>query len=76
MPHQVKKIVLLKLHFVMKSTGQASHSRLTLNMSDRKELSAAQLSRLPLESQVEELSTRYVLPSSTLCYCHIFSITQ
>ncbi|KAI6074754.1 Coiled-coil domain-containing protein 13 [Aix galericulata] len=42
-------------------TGQASHSRLTLNMSDRKELSAAQLSRLPLESQVEELSTRLVI---------------
>uniref|UniRef100_A0A8B9ZPU1 Coiled-coil domain-containing protein 13 n=1 Tax=Anas zonorhyncha TaxID=75864 RepID=A0A8B9ZPU1_9AVES len=34
---------------------------LTLNMSDRKELSAAQLSRLPLESQVEELSTRLVI---------------
>uniref|UniRef100_A0A8C3BHF7 Coiled-coil domain-containing protein 13 n=1 Tax=Cairina moschata TaxID=8855 RepID=A0A8C3BHF7_CAIMO len=42
-------------------TGQASHSRLTLNMSDRKELSAAQLSRLPLESQVEELSTRLMI---------------
>ncbi|KAM6101732.1 coiled-coil domain-containing protein 13 isoform 2-T3 [Theristicus caerulescens] len=43
-------------------TGQpASHSRLTLNVSDRKELSAAQLSKLPLESQVEELSTRLVI---------------
>ncbi|XP_064301231.1 coiled-coil domain-containing protein 13 isoform X3 [Phalacrocorax carbo] len=43
-------------------TGQsASHSRLTLNMSDRKELSAAQLSKLPLESQIEELSTRLVI---------------
>ncbi|XP_029866220.1 coiled-coil domain-containing protein 13 isoform X4 [Aquila chrysaetos chrysaetos] len=43
-------------------TGQsASHSRLTLNVSDRKELSAAQLSKLPLESQIEELSTRLVI---------------
>ncbi|XP_075000434.1 coiled-coil domain-containing protein 13 isoform X2 [Calonectris borealis] len=43
-------------------TGQsASHPRLTLNMSDRKELSAAQLSKLPLESQLEELSTRLVI---------------
>ncbi|XP_069634426.1 coiled-coil domain-containing protein 13 isoform X3 [Haliaeetus albicilla] len=42
-------------------TGQsASHSRLT-NVSDRKELSAAQLSKLPLESQIEELSTRLVI---------------
>ncbi|XP_009480428.2 coiled-coil domain-containing protein 13 [Pelecanus crispus] len=39
----------------------ASRSRLTLNVSDRKELSAAQLSRLPLESQIEELSTRLVI---------------
>ncbi|XP_054048497.1 coiled-coil domain-containing protein 13 isoform X3 [Rissa tridactyla] len=38
-----------------------SHSRPTLNMTDRKELSAAQLSRLPLESQIEELSTRLVI---------------
>ncbi|XP_063180350.1 coiled-coil domain-containing protein 13 isoform X2 [Chroicocephalus ridibundus] len=37
------------------------HSRPTLNMTDRKELSAAQLSRLPLESQIEELSTRLVI---------------
>ncbi|XP_052664127.1 coiled-coil domain-containing protein 13 isoform X1 [Harpia harpyja] len=43
-------------------TGQsASHSRLTLNVSNRKELSAAQLSKLPLESQIEELSTRLVI---------------
>ncbi|XP_009878796.1 PREDICTED: coiled-coil domain-containing protein 13 [Charadrius vociferus] len=43
-------------------TGQSvSHSRLTLNVSDRKELSAAQLSKLPLESQIEELSTRLVI---------------
>ncbi|CAM9195996.1 unnamed protein product [Bubo scandiacus] len=42
-------------------TGEsASHSRLTLNWSDRKELSAAQLSELPLESQIEELSARLV----------------
>ncbi|KAM9284231.1 coiled-coil domain-containing protein 13-like [Cariama cristata] len=39
----------------------ASHSRLTLNVSDRKELSAAQLSKLPLESQIAELSTRLVI---------------
>ncbi|KAM6339005.1 coiled-coil domain-containing protein 13 [Podargus strigoides] len=40
-------------------TGQsANHSRFTLNMSDRKGLSAAQLSKLPLEVQIEELSTR------------------
>ncbi|XP_042657832.1 coiled-coil domain-containing protein 13 isoform X3 [Tyto alba] len=43
-------------------TGQpVSHSRRTLNLSDRKELSAAQLSRLPLELQIEELSTRLVM---------------
>ncbi|XP_049654930.1 coiled-coil domain-containing protein 13 [Accipiter gentilis] len=43
-------------------TGQSvSHSRLTLNVSNRKELSAAQLSKLPLESQIEELSTRLVI---------------
>ncbi|XP_075602947.1 coiled-coil domain-containing protein 13 isoform X4 [Balearica regulorum gibbericeps] len=43
-------------------TGQsASHSRLTLNVSDRKELSAAQLSKLPLESQIEELSTSLMI---------------
>ncbi|KAM6412755.1 coiled-coil domain-containing protein 13 isoform 3-T4 [Pluvialis apricaria] len=43
-------------------TGQSmSHSRLPLNVSDRKELSAAQLSKLPLESQIEELSTRLVI---------------
>ncbi|KAM9287970.1 LOW QUALITY PROTEIN: coiled-coil domain-containing protein 13 [Cariama cristata] len=43
-------------------TGEsANHSRLTLNASDRKELSAAQLSKLPLESQIEYLSTRLVI---------------
>ncbi|XP_054673448.1 coiled-coil domain-containing protein 13 isoform X2 [Grus americana] len=43
-------------------TGQsASHSRFTLNVSDRKERSAAQLSKLPLESQIEELSTSLVI---------------
>ncbi|XP_074013176.1 coiled-coil domain-containing protein 13 isoform X3 [Numenius arquata] len=43
-------------------TGQSvGHSRPTLNVSGRKELSAAQLSRLPLESQIEELSTRLVI---------------
>ncbi|KAM6086992.1 coiled-coil domain-containing protein 13 isoform 2-T4 [Chlamydotis macqueenii] len=43
-------------------TGQsASHSRLTLSLSERKELSAAALSKLPLESQIEELSTRLVI---------------
>ncbi|XP_053916552.1 coiled-coil domain-containing protein 13 isoform X2 [Cuculus canorus] len=43
-------------------TGQsAGHSRLTLNMSDRKELSAAQICNLPLESQVEELSSRLLI---------------
>ncbi|KAM9303744.1 coiled-coil domain-containing protein 13 [Morus bassanus] len=37
-------------------TGQsAGRLRLTLNVSDRKELSAAQLSKVPLESQIEEL---------------------
>lgn len=44
-----------------KTGPSASHSRLTLNVSDRKELSAAQLSKLPLESQLEELSTRLVI---------------
>lgn len=64
-------LVLLMLHFVMKFPGQsAGQSRLSLNMSDRKELSAAQLSKLPLESQIEELSTRYGFPSSMLHYCH------
>lgn len=43
-------------------TGQsAGQSRLSLNMGDRKELSAGQLSKLPLESQIEELSTRLVI---------------
>ncbi|XP_037242801.1 coiled-coil domain-containing protein 13 [Falco rusticolus] len=43
-------------------TGQpVSHSRLTVNASDRQELSVAQLSKLPLESQVEELRTRLVI---------------
>lgn len=40
-------------------------SGLPLHVSDRKELSAA-LSKLPLESQVEELITRCVLPFSVL----------
>ncbi|KAM9276361.1 coiled-coil domain-containing protein 13-like [Cariama cristata] len=44
-----------------KTGRSASHSRLTLNVSDRKELSAAQLSKLPLESQIAELSTRLVI---------------
>jgi len=62
-------LVLLKLHLVIKSTGRsASHSRLASNARDRKELSAAQLSKLPLESQIEELSTRYGSPSSALSY--------
>ncbi|XP_065600878.1 coiled-coil domain-containing protein 13 isoform X2 [Cyrtonyx montezumae] len=43
-------------------TGQSAvRSRMSLNMGDRKELSAAQLSKLPLESQIEELSTRLVI---------------
>ncbi|XP_061852990.1 coiled-coil domain-containing protein 13 isoform X2 [Colius striatus] len=43
-------------------TGQsASHSRLPLSRSDGKELSAAQLSRLPPETQIEELNTRLVI---------------
>ncbi|KAM9025778.1 coiled-coil domain-containing protein 13 isoform 5-T6 [Ara ararauna] len=43
-------------------TGQtASHSRLTLDVSDSKEFSAAQLSKLPIELQVEELSRRLVM---------------
>lgn len=42
-------------------TGQtASHSRLTLDVSDGK-FSAAQLSRLPIELRVEELSRRLVM---------------
>ncbi|KAM9573365.1 coiled-coil domain-containing protein 13 isoform 4-T6 [Guaruba guarouba] len=47
----------------MKSkTGQtAHHSRLTLDMSDSKEFSAAQLSKLPIELRVEELSRRLVM---------------
>ncbi|XP_069715259.1 coiled-coil domain-containing protein 13 [Phaenicophaeus curvirostris] len=45
-----------------RKTGQsAGHSRLTLSMSDRKELSAAQLSNLPLKSQIEELSSRLLI---------------
>ncbi|KAM9250205.1 coiled-coil domain-containing protein 13-like [Cariama cristata] len=44
-----------------KTGRSASHSGLTLNVSDRKELSAAQLSKLPLESQLAELSTRLVI---------------
>ncbi|XP_075276011.1 coiled-coil domain-containing protein 13 isoform X1 [Opisthocomus hoazin] len=44
-----------------KTGRSASHSRLASNARDRKELSAAQLSKLPLESQIEELSTRLVI---------------
>ncbi|XP_068790203.1 coiled-coil domain-containing protein 13 isoform X5 [Struthio camelus] len=43
-----------------KAGQSTSHSRLTWNVSD-KELSAAQLSKLPLESQIQELSTRLVI---------------
>ncbi|KAM4686535.1 coiled-coil domain-containing protein 13 isoform 2-T3 [Amazona ochrocephala] len=43
-------------------TGQTvSHSRLTLDVSDSKEFSAAQLSKLPIELRVEELSRRLVM---------------
>ncbi|XP_061210753.1 coiled-coil domain-containing protein 13 isoform X1 [Neopsephotus bourkii] len=43
-------------------TGQtASHSMLTLDVSDSKEFSAAQLSKLPIELQVEELSRRLAM---------------
>ncbi|XP_027551266.1 coiled-coil domain-containing protein 13 [Neopelma chrysocephalum] len=43
-------------------TGESvGHSRLPLNVSDRKELPAFPLSQLPLESQVEELSRRLVI---------------
>ncbi|KAM6374402.1 LOW QUALITY PROTEIN: coiled-coil domain-containing protein 13 [Alca torda] len=50
------------LSSLLSKTGlSVRHSRPTLNMTDRKELSAAQLSRLPLESQIEELSTRLVI---------------
>uniref|UniRef100_A0A672TTA5 Coiled-coil domain containing 13 n=1 Tax=Strigops habroptila TaxID=2489341 RepID=A0A672TTA5_STRHB len=41
-------------------TGKADHSRLTLDVSDGK-FSAAQLSRLPIELRVEELSRRLVM---------------
>lgn len=51
-----------KLHSVVESTAQPS---LPLHESDREELSSS-LSELPLESQVEELSRRYVLPFSML----------
>ncbi|XP_025927968.1 coiled-coil domain-containing protein 13 isoform X1 [Apteryx rowi] len=43
-----------------KADQSASQSRLSWNMSD-KELSAAQLSKLPLESQIQDLSTRLVM---------------
>uniref|UniRef100_A0A8C5TUT6 Uncharacterized protein n=1 Tax=Malurus cyaneus samueli TaxID=2593467 RepID=A0A8C5TUT6_9PASS len=49
--------VFLKLCSVIKSPAQ---SRLCLHGGDRKELSAA-LSKMPLESQVEELSMRLVI---------------
>ncbi|XP_057254893.1 coiled-coil domain-containing protein 13 isoform X1 [Pezoporus wallicus] len=43
-------------------TGQTvSHSRLTLDVSDSKEFSAAQLSKLPIELKVEELSRRLAM---------------
>ncbi|XP_051468296.1 coiled-coil domain-containing protein 13 isoform X1 [Apus apus] len=44
-----------------KAGQSAHHSKLTRNVSDRKELPAAQLSKLPLESQIEELSTRLAI---------------
>ncbi|KAM9232720.1 coiled-coil domain-containing protein 13-like [Leptosomus discolor] len=44
-----------------KAGPSASHSRLPLTVGGRKEPSAAQHSKLPLESQVEELSTRLVI---------------
>ncbi|KAM6315114.1 coiled-coil domain-containing protein 13 [Aegotheles albertisi] len=44
-----------------KTGHSVSCSRLTLTVSDKKELSAAQLSKLPLESRIEELSTRLVI---------------
>ncbi|XP_071590656.1 coiled-coil domain-containing protein 13 isoform X1 [Heliangelus exortis] len=50
-----------KLPLRSKPGQAANHSGLTLNVSDRQELSAAQLSKLPLESQIEELSTRLVM---------------
>ncbi|EMP39803.1 Coiled-coil domain-containing protein 13 [Chelonia mydas] len=43
-------------------TGQsANSSRHTLTASDRKDLTAAQLSEVPLKSQIEELTTRLVI---------------
>ncbi|XP_077664576.1 coiled-coil domain-containing protein 13 isoform X1 [Eretmochelys imbricata] len=43
-------------------TGQsANSSRHTLAASDRKDLTAAQLSEVPLKSQIEELTTRLVI---------------
>ncbi|XP_073190905.1 coiled-coil domain-containing protein 13 isoform X3 [Lepidochelys kempii] len=43
-------------------TGQsADSSRHTLTASDRKDLTAAQLSEVPLKSQIEELTTRLVI---------------
>lgn len=63
--------VLLKLHPAVESTAQppvvesTAQPSLPSCVSDRKEL-PADLSKLPLESQVEELSIRYVLPFSML----------
>ncbi|XP_065255889.1 coiled-coil domain-containing protein 13 [Emys orbicularis] len=43
-------------------TGQAANSsRHTLTASDRKDLTAAQLSEVPLKSQIEELTTRLTI---------------
>ncbi|XP_065485861.1 coiled-coil domain-containing protein 13 isoform X1 [Caloenas nicobarica] len=43
-------------------TGQAAgHSRPIVTLGDRTELSAAQLAKLPLQSQIQELSARLVM---------------
>ncbi|XP_065438685.1 coiled-coil domain-containing protein 13 isoform X8 [Chrysemys picta bellii] len=48
--------------FPRNKTGQsANSSRHTLTASDRKDLTAAQLSEVPLKSQIEELTTRLTI---------------
>ncbi|KAM8811201.1 coiled-coil domain-containing protein 13 [Eudromia elegans] len=61
--HLGKKADAQKPPWRSKADRSMSQSQLTWNVGD-KELSAAQLSKKPLESQIQELSTRLVLQSN------------
>lgn len=51
---------LLALHAMIVSAGQSANTaKHTSTVGDRKDVAAVQFSEVPLESQIEELSTRY-----------------